>query len=219
MVHGPILPVRGSKEPFELNQPALQDRLVRLCQDSLQTLSNVSERCLPDIERGVQLIVETLVQEHRILACGNGASGALVQLFVSKLLNRFEHERPSLPAIALAADAVTLSALAQENRITESFSRPLMAIAQPGDLLLLVSASAQSENLVSAVRAAHERGCSVVALTGSHGGEVAPALRSTDVHIRIPDHRAYRVHEAQLFILHGFCALIDASLFGDPDHA
>ena len=131
--------------------------------------------------------------------------------------NRFEHERPALPALALAPDSVTLSALAQDNRLTESFSRPFLAFAQPGDVLVVLSATATAANILAIVQAAHERGCPVIAITGASGGDVARLLAPEDVLIQIPEHRAYRVHEAQLFTLHCCCALIDASLFGDPD--
>lgn len=197
----------------------MQERIIQMCHASMNMLATLAETQAEKIEQATQLMVQALVNERRVICCGNGASGANAQAFVSKLLNRFEHERPALPGLALAPDSITLSALAQDNRMTESFSRPLLAIAQPQDVVLVLSASANAENILRVVRAAHERGCPVIAITGAGGGEVARILGPQDLLITIPESRAYRVHEAQLFILHCCCALIDSSLFGDPDYA
>ncbi|MEL0028788.1 MAG: SIS domain-containing protein [Perlucidibaca sp.] len=195
----------------------MQARIAQLCQDSMTMLSRLAEEQSEAIEQAVMLMVDALVQEKKLICCGNGASGANAQSFVSKLLNRFEHERPALPALALAPDSVTLSALAQDNRLTESFSRPFLAIAQPGDVLVVLSATATAPNIQAVVNAARERHCPVIALTGGNGGEVARLLGPQDILIQIPEYRTYRVHEAQLFTLHCCCALIDTALFGDPD--
>lgn len=195
----------------------MRDRIAQLCQDSMNMLARVAEEQAEAIEQAALVMVDALVQERKIICCGNGASGANAQSFVSKMLNRFEHERPALPAMVLAPDSITLSALAQDNRLTESFSRPFLAFAQPGDVLVILSASASAANLLNVVEAAHERHCPIIAITGSGGGEVSRLLNAQDVHIQIPEHRTYRVHEAQLFTLHCCCALIDTALFGDPD--
>ncbi|PQA41609.1 D-sedoheptulose-7-phosphate isomerase [Amnimonas aquatica] len=195
----------------------MQARITQLCQDSMTMLARLAEEQSGTISQAAMLMVDALVQERKLICCGNGASGANALSFVSKLLNRFEHERPALPALALAPDSITLSALAQDNRLTESFSRPFLAYAQPGDVLVVLSASANAANILSVIQAAHERHCPVIALTGNHGGEVARLLEPQDVLIQLPEHRSYRVHEAQLFTLHCCCALIDTALFGDPD--
>ena len=194
-------------------------QITQMCHDSMNMLSRLAEEQADTISHAAMVMVYAVIHEHKIICCGNGASGANAQSFVSKMLNRFEHERPALPAFVLAPDSVTLSALAQDNRLTESFSRPFLAFAQPGDVLVVLSATATAANIVSVVHAAHERGCPVIAITGASGGEVARLLTENDVLIQIPEHRAYRVHEAQLFTLHCCCALIDTSLFGDPDLA
>lgn len=195
----------------------MQDRIAQLGHDAMNTLVKLIEESGPAIEQAAMVMVEALVNDRKIICCGNGSSGANAHAFVSKLINRFEHERPTLPAFLLAPDSITLSALAQENRFTESFSRPLLALAHTGDVLVILSASANATNITSAIHAAHERQCPVIAITGSHGGEVERILSDRDVLISIPDHRSYRVHEAQLFTLHCCCALIDSALFGDPD--
>jgi phosphoheptose isomerase len=195
----------------------MRDRIAQLCHDSMSMLARLAEEQSEAIEQAVTVMVNALVQENKLICCGNGASGANAQSFVSKLLNRFEHERPALPAMVLAPDSITLSALAQDNRLTESFSRPFLALAQAGDVLIILSATASAANLVNVVAAAHERNCPIIAITGAGGGEVGRLLGDNDVHIHIPEHRTYRVHEAQLFTLHCCCALIDSALFGDPD--
>lgn len=197
----------------------MQARIAQLGHEAMSTLAKLIEEAGPAIEQAAMAMVDALVNERKIISCGNGASGANAQAFVSKLLNRFDPERPALPALVLAPDSITLSALAQDNRLTESFSRPLLALAQAGDVLVVLSASANAPNVIAAVHAAQERGCPVVALTGGNGGEIARVLGERDVLIQIPDHRSYRVHEAQLFTLHCCCALIDSALFGDPDLA
>lgn len=195
----------------------MQEKIAQLTRDSMALLQRVQDEQTDAIAHAAMLMVDALVNEHKLICCGNGASGANAQAFVSKLLNRFEHERPALPALALAPDSVTLSALAQDNRLTESFSRPFLAFAHPGDVLVVLSATANVANILHVIHAAHERGCPVIAITGSGGGEVGRLLQDQDVLIQIPDHRTYRVHEAQLFTLHCCCALIDSNLFGDPD--
>ncbi|MES3040008.1 MAG: SIS domain-containing protein [Pseudomonadota bacterium] len=190
-----------------------------MCHDSTSMLTRLAEEQADTISQAAMIMVDALIHERKIICCGNGASGANAQSFVSKMLNRFEHERPALPALALAPDSVTLSALAQDNRLTESFSRPFLAFAQPGDVLVVLSATATAANILAIVQAAHERDCPIIAITGASGGEIARLLKPEDALIQIPEHRAYRVHEAQLFTLHCCCALIDASLFGDPDLA
>ncbi len=195
----------------------MQARIAQLCQDSMTMLSRLAEEQSDVIGQAAMIMVDALVQEKKLICCGNGASGANAQSFVSKLLNRFEHERPALPALALAPDSVTLSALAQDNRLTESFSRPFLALAHPGDVLVVLSATATAANIQSVITAARERQCTVIALTGGNGGEVSRLLGPQDVLIQIPEYRTYRVHEAQLFTLHCCCALIDTALFGDPD--
>lgn len=195
----------------------MQARIAQLCQESMTMLARLAEEQSDAIEQAAMIMVEALVHEKKLICCGNGASGANAQSFVSKLLNRFEHERPALPALALAPDSVTLSALAQDNRLTESFSRPFLALAHPGDVLVVLSATATAANIQAVVNAARERQCTVVALTGGNGGDVARLLGPQDVLIQIPEYRTYRVHEAQLFTLHCCCALIDTALFGDPD--
>lgn len=197
----------------------MNNRITQFGHDTMGVIAKLIEDEGETIEVASQVLVDALISGHKIIVCGNGGSGANAQAFVSKLLSRYEHERPALPAIALASDSINFSALSQENRLTESFSRPFLALAQTGDVLVVLSSSGNSMNTLAAIEAAHERQCPVIAITGTPSNNVAHQLSSEhgDIHIQIPDHRAYRVHEAQLFTLHCLTALIDIALFGETD--
>lgn len=197
----------------------MQNRITQYGHDCMSTIAKLVEQEAETLEIAAQILVDALINGHKIFACGNGGSGANAQLFVSKLLSRYEHERPALPAIALPSDSISFSTLAQENRLTESFSRPFMALAQSGDVLIVLSSHGNSINTRQAIDAAHERQCPVIAITGTPNNNIANALSEDngDLHIQIQDHRAYRVHEAQLFALHCLIALIDIALFGETD--
>lgn len=195
----------------------MQERLQQLAQDHLATISTLLEEQGSLIERAAHVLVETLVQGNRIFCCGNGGSGANAQSFVSKLINRFEHERPAFPAIALGADPTSFASLATDGQLTEVFARPLQVLAHSGDVLVVLTASASIANVLQAVRAAHDCGCRVIAITGHDGGEIMHTLSEDDVLISLPTFSMARVHEAQLFVLHCFCDLIEQALFGAHD--
>ncbi len=169
---------------------------------------------LPDhIMHASQAMVSTLLNGNKILCCGNGGSAANAQQFVSCLLNRFETERPSLPAVALTADTSTLTAIANSYSYDEIFSKQVRAFGQPGDILLAISTKGNSSNILKAMEAAVSRDMTIVALTGMDGGVMAGLLGDSDVEIRIPSHRAARIHEVHLLTLHCICDLIDQVLF------
>lgn len=192
----------------------MQERLQQLAQDHLATINTLLAEQGAEIERAAYMLVEALFQERRIFCCGNGGSSANAQSFVSKLINRFEHERPAFPAIVLGADGTSFGALAAEGLLTEVFARPLQGLAHPGDVLVALTASASIANISQAIRAARERGCRVVAITAHDGAELRHLLDDEDVLIRLPTGSMARVHEVQLFVLHCFCDLIDQALFG-----
>ncbi len=169
---------------------------------------------LPDaITHASQAIVATLLKGNKILCCGNGGSNAIGQQFVSSLLNRFETERPSLPAMTLTQDPTTLTALANDCDYEEVFSKQVRAFGQSGDILLAISTSGNSRNVLKAMQAAVTRDMTIIALTGKDGGEMAGLLGEHDVEIRIPSQRTARIHEVQLVTLHCLCDLIDQVLF------
>jgi DnaA initiator-associating protein len=172
---------------------------------------------LPDhIMHASQAMVATLLNGNKILCCGNGGSASNAQQFASCLLNRFETERPSLPAMALTADTSTLTAIANDYNYAEIFSKQVRALGQPGDILLVLSTSGNSQDILKAMEAAVSRDMTIIALTGMDGGVMAGLLGESDVEIRIPSHRVARIQEVHLVTLHCICDLVDQVLF--PQH-
>ena len=156
-----------------------------------------------------------LLDDGKILSCGNGGSAADSQHFSSELLNRFEMERPGLPALALTTDSSTLTSISNDYAYEEIFSKQVRALGKAQDVLLGISTSGNSENVIRAIAAAHERGMSVIALTGRDGGRMAEIYKPGDVEIRVPATRTARIQEVHLVVIHCLCALIDATLLGE----
>lgn len=167
------------------------------------------------IEIAGMRMVQCLLSDGKILTCGNGGSAAEAQHLSSELLNRFERDRPGLPAIALTTDTSTLTSIANDYRYDEVFAKPIRALGHAGDLLVIYTTSGNSGNLVKAVTAAHDRDMSVIALSGRNGGALAPLLRETDLELRIPSEHTARIQELQLLVTHCLCDLIDNQLFGE----
>ena len=159
-------------------------------------------------------MVQCLMNEGKILACGNGGSAADAQHFSAELLNRFEMERPALPAIALTTDSSTITSIANDYDYDQVFSKQVRALGRPDDLLLAISTSGNSRNIVEAIHAAHERQMGVVALTGRNGGVMAEVLGQQDVHICVPHSRTARIQEVHILCLHCLCDAIDCLLLG-----
>lgn len=172
---------------------------------------------LPDvITHAAQAMVAQLLNGSKIICCGNGGSAANAQQFSACLINRFETERPSLPAITLTSDNITMTAVANDYNYQEIFAKQVRALGQPGDILLAISTSGNSQNIIKAMEAAVTRDMTIIALTGKDGGEMAGLLGENDVEIRIPSHRTARIHEVHMVTLHCLCDLIDQVLF--PTH-
>lgn len=183
--------------------------------ESLDVKRAAMEKISPEISRGADIMITSLREGCKILSCGNGGSAGDAQHFSSELLNRFEMERPALPAVALTTDSSTLTSIANDYAYQDVFSKQVQALGQPGDVLLAISTSGNSSNVLRAMDTAHERGMSIVSLTGRDGGVMAPALESRDVEIRVPADRTARIQEVHLLIIHCLCDLIDIELFGD----
>ena len=164
-----------------------------------------------------ELMSRALLDDGKILSCGNGGSAADSQHFSSELLNRFEMERPGLPALALTTDSSTLTSISNDYAYEEIFSKQVRALGKPRDVLLGISTSGNSENVIRAIAAAHERGMKVVALTGRDGGRMADLFAPDDVEIRVPATRTARIQEVHLLVIHCLCDLIDSTLLGGID--
>ena len=166
------------------------------------------------LRQGAERMVQCLMNDGKILACGNGGSAADAQHFSAELLNRFEMERPGLPAIALSTDSSTITSIANDYDYDQVFAKQVRALGQPDDLLLAISTSGNSRNVVEAIHAAHERQMSVIALTGRNGGVMAEMLSQQDVHICVPHSRTARIQEVHILCLHCLCDAIDCLLLG-----
>lgn len=166
------------------------------------------------IARATQAMVDALLANGKILSCGNGGSAADAQHFAAELLNRFERERPGLAALSLTTDTSTLTSIANDYDYVQVFSKQVLALGQPGDVLLAISTSGSSPNVTAAIRAAHEREMRVVALTGRGGGEIGKLLQDSDVHLCVPHDRTARIQEVHLLTLHCLCDGIDCLLLG-----
>jgi D-sedoheptulose 7-phosphate isomerase len=189
-------------------------RISHQFEDSAETKLKSAEALAGPIAAAVELMVNALMANGKILACGNGGSAADSQHFAAELLNRFEHERPGLAGIALTTDTSTLTSIANDYAFDQVFAKQVRALAQPHDVLLAISTSGNSPNVLEAVRAAHEREARVVALTGKDGGKMGELLAAEDVHICVPATRTARIQEVHLLILHCLCDGIDSLLLG-----
>ena len=181
---------------------------------SLFATVSAAELMTAGIADAVSLMTECLLNNGKILACGNGGSAADAQHFAAELVNRFEMERPPLAAIALTTDSSTLTSIANDYRFEEVFSKQVQALARSGDVLLAISTSGNSPNVVEAINAAHEREARVVALTGRGGGVIGGMLQDGDVHLCVPSDRTARIQEVHLLTLHCLCDGIDCLLLG-----
>ncbi len=193
---------------------SLQDRIINHFSDSIQAKQDSLSSLCELIAFASQQIVESLVNDKKILTCGNGGSAGDAQHFSSEMLNRFERERPALPAIALTTDTSTLTSIANDYHFDEVFAKQIRALGQAGDILLVYSTSGNSGNIVSAVKTAHDKEMNVIALTGKDGGTLASILNESDIEIRVPSDSTARIQEVHLLITHCLCDLIDQQLFG-----
>jgi len=200
---------------LSLGSLSVQDRIIGHFGASIETKTRAAEELPPYIAHASQLMVNALVSGGKILTCGNGGSAGDAQHFSSELLNRFERERPSLPAIALTTDPSTITSIANDYSYNEVFSKQIRALGNPGDVLLAISTSGNSSNVVQAIQAAHERDMVVVALSGKDGGHMASLLTAEDVEISVPSDVTARIQEVHLVVIHCLCDLIDCALFGE----
>ncbi len=182
--------------------------------ESIQVKTEAAELLAPVIVAAAEAMTNCLLGEHKILSCGNGGSAADAQHFSSEMLNRFEMERPGLPAIALTTDTSTITSIANDYQYAEIFSKQIRALGQAGDILLAFSTSGESHNIIHAVDAAHDRDMNVIVLTGREGGQIADMMKQNDFELRVPSWSTARIQEVHIMIIHSLCDLIDRHLLG-----
>ncbi len=195
----------------------LEERISNHFTESIEVKQRSMDELVIPIQHAGNCMVQSLLNEGKILSCGNGGSAGDSQHFSAELLNRFEKERPGLPAVALSTDSSTLTAIANDYDYSEIFAKQVTALGQSNDVLLAISTSGNSANVIEAINAAHDRGMSIVALTGRDGGTMAGQLQEKDVEIRVPSDRTARVQEVHLVVIHCLCDFIDTQLFGGDE--
>lgn len=198
------------------NAEAYAERVLTLFDASIATLQSARDDLVPSISAAAARLIRALLSDRKILACGNGGSAADAQHFSAELLNRFERERPALPAIALTTDTSTITSIANDYSFEEIFSKQVRALGQAGDVLLAISTSGNSPNVLRAIEAAHDRGMVVVAMSGRDGGKINGLLNGEDVHVCVRANSTARIQEVHGLVIHCLCDLIDQQLLGQP---
>jgi len=191
------------------------ERIQQHFRDSAAIKLAAMETLAVPIAAAVDTMFAALANSNKILACGNGGSAADAQHFAAELIGRFERERPGLPALALTTDASVLTAVANDYAYDQVFAKQVRALGQPGDVLLAITTSGNSANVLAAIAEAHEREMVVIALTGKGGGEVNAVLADTDIQLCVPSERTARIQEVHLLTIHCLCDGIDAMLLGE----
>jgi D-sedoheptulose 7-phosphate isomerase len=197
--------------------PMLEQRIEQQFIDSADLKYQAAQVLSKPIASAIQAILACVTSGGKVLVCGNGGSAADAQHFAAEFVGRFERERPELGAIALSTDSSILTAIANDYDFDQIFSKQVRALGQSGDVLLAISTSGNSKNILKAIEAAHQREMTVVALSGKGGGKMGASLRETDVHICVPHDRTARIQEVHLLVLHCLCDGVDTQLLGDQE--
>lgn len=193
---------------------SLVDRIRHGFTESIQTKITSADTIINIIAEASEEIVQTLLEGHKVLTCGNGGSACDAMHFSSEMLNRFKQERPALPAIALTADMPTMTSIANDYHFSDIFAKQIRALGQAGDILLVYTTSGNSSNIVHAIKAAQDKDMGVIAMTGRDGGKISDNLNARDIEIRVPANETSRIQETHLLITHCICDIIDYRLFG-----
>ncbi len=192
----------------------LHERVKNQFSESIQTKILAADLLLPDLLAASEKLTTCLLNGHKVLSCGNGASACDALRFAGHMLNRFKSERPPLPALALTADTSTITGIANDSAYQDIFAKQIRGLGQAGDILLAISPSGTSANILHAIKAAHDRNMEVLVLTGGDGGKINEVLRESDLEIRVPSSDTARTQETHILIIHCLCDLIDYQLFG-----
>lgn len=193
----------------------MTSRMTSHFDDAIDTFRASSRELAQPLAVAVDLLFNAVANNARILACGNGGSAADAQHFVAELVGRFERDRLPLAGIALNTDTSILTAVGNDYGFDSIFERQVSALGQPGDILVAISTSGNSPNVVKAIEAAHDREMLVIALSGKGGGLINDILLPTDIHLCVPHDRTMRIQEVHILLLHALCDGIDALLLGD----
>lgn len=192
----------------------LDQHIIELFHSSIDLTMQSLDSLAPIISDSGALLAQCLLSENKILCCGDGQCGALAQIFSSNLMNRYDYERPSLPAIALSADATTITAIAADGTFSEVFAKQIRTLGLPGDVLLILSNSTGSSTTVQAIQAAHDREMIVISIADQSSSDISSIIYPEDMEINIPSSNRARVLEGQLLIINFLCELVDIQLFG-----
>ncbi len=197
----------------------LEQRIQRHFFDCADLMNQSAEALVKPIADAVQAVLGCITAGGKVLACGNGGSAGDAAHFAAEFVGRFERERPGLAAIALNTDTSILTAIANDYSFEQVFAKQVQALGTPGDVLLVISTSGNSANVLAAVDVAHQKDMTVVALTGRGGGKLGARLSETDVHVCVPHERTARVQEVHILAIHCICDAVDAQLLGEQDTA
>jgi len=189
----------------------------RAFEASIETKRDSLAALKESIELASAMLNQALVGGHKIMACGNGGSASDAQHFSSELLNRYDRDRPGLPAIALTTDSSTLTSIANDYDYRQIYSKQVTSLGQPGDVLLAISTSGQSPNIIDAIEAANDSEIQVIALTGKDGGAIAQVLNENSIEIRVPSNVTARIQEVHILVIHILCELLDLQLLGPAE--
>lgn len=191
----------------------MQERIQIFFQERAQLINTLGDELSEDIEKASLLVVNALLNEGKVISCGNGVSAICADYFTSKLLNHFVQERPSLPAIALNNHSIT-TAIMDDYGMAEIYAKQIRALGNNKDILLAITDNNNSANIIEAIHAAHDRDMTIVALTGAGCTEIKSSLLATDIEVCVPSDKIVHIQEAHLLITDALCNLIDYQLFG-----
>lgn len=190
----------------------LQERVAAHFAESIRAKQQAAEVLVEPTAQAAELMLQCLMNDGKILACGNGGSAADAQHFAAEMTGRFEKERMELAAVALTTDTSALTAIGNDYGFDHIFSKQVRALGRPGDVLVGISTSGNSANVIEAIKAAHERDMQVIALTGRDGGKIAAMLKDNDILLNVPHPRTARIQENHILLIHAMCDCIDTML-------
>ena len=196
----------------------LEQRIQQQFFDSADLKYAAAEVLSKPIADAVSALVGCITGGGKVLTCGNGGSASDAQHFAAEFVGRFERERPGLAAISLTTDTSILTAIGNDYDFASIFSKQVQAIGAPGDVLLAISSSGNSTNVVAAIEAAHAKEMTVIALTGHKGGRMRELMLETDVMVCVPHDRTARIQEVHLLVLHCLCDAVDLQLLGEQEN-